>query len=79
MKGAAKMIIRTIEQKDEEMKTAKILQIGASNIVQFIDHRNRHRSATAFCPDLAIAQKTYALIVEREFAPAVTHIAVAFA
>lgn len=73
------MIIKTIEQKDEDMKTAKILQIGASNIVQFIDHKHRERSATAFCADLATAQKTFKMIVDREFAPAVTHIQVAFA
>lgn len=73
------MIIKTITEKEEGLKTAKILQIGASNIVQFIDHRHRERSATAFCADLATAQKTYNLVVDREFPKPVKKVSVVFA
>lgn len=72
--------IERIEENEANMKSVKLMKIAGRHIVQFTDFAVRERSATAFCANLAIAYRTYDLVLEREFPaviPAAAELAVA--
>ena len=63
------MNLQTEDEVKSKNKTAKLIRIGTKFIIQFVDALDQERSATAFCDDLATAQKTFKLVTEREFTP----------